>query len=56
MCLLESGLSFSSYMLALGRALVVMWERGWRGGGGFGGGGGVGGGVGVASCYLPEQG
>ena len=40
-----------SFTLALGRAHVLLWEEGWRGG--------VGGwfvGVRVAPCYLPEQG
>ena len=35
-----------SFTLALGRALVLLWEGGWRGGVG-GGGGGWGGGLGV---------
>ena len=45
-----------SFMLAFGRALVLLWEGGGVAWGGVGGGWGWCGGVGVASCYLPEQG
>ena len=54
-CLLDSCVSVLSFMLELGRSLVVMWEGGVAGGWGLG----VLGGLwwcGGVSCYLPEQG
>ena len=47
-CLLDSRVSVPSFMLELGRSLVVMWEGGVAGGG-FGGAGGF---VVVWGCIL----